>query len=247
MSPGAGHGRPVRLPSGDGDPAPPQTRAMRRMVLPLVFGLVGIVVLIGLGTWQVQRLAWKTALIGRIEAQLAAEPVALPETPTEARDEYLQVRAEGVLLPGELHVYTSVPQGGVGYRVIAPFETGGRRVLLDRGFVPIEAKAAERPTGRLAVEGSLLWPQETDRFTAAPDREANIWIARDVALMSEALGTEPVMLVVERSDPPGPTPLPVTADIRNAHLGYAVTWYGLALVWAGMTGYWLWHIKRRTV
>lgn len=219
----------------------------RRMILPLIFGLLGAVLLVQLGTWQVQRLGWKTAIIERMEAQLAGAPIALPAAPTEAEHEYRRVRTRGELLPGEIHIYTSAPPHGVGYRVIAPFEVDGRRILIDRGFVPIEAKDDERRAGPLAVEGVLHWPQESDRFTAAPDLEANIWISRDVGLMSQALGTDPVMLVVEHSDPEGPMPLPVTINIRNSHLGYAVTWYGLAVVWVVMTGYWLWHIKRRAL
>jgi surfeit locus 1 family protein len=65
--------------------------------------------------------------------------------------------------------------------------------------------------------------------------------------MAEALGTEPLMIVVEASDDPAaPMPLPVGVNIRNDHLGYAVTWFGLAGVWAVMTGLLLWRIKRRS-
>ena len=128
-----------------------------------------------------QRLAWKTEILAQIEARLAAAPVAVPPQPTREADQYLRVRADGAIEPGELHVYTSAPPRGVGYRVIAPLELAdGRRILLDRGFVPIDEKDAARRLGPIAVEGSLLWPHETDRFTAAPDREKNIWFARDV-------------------------------------------------------------------
>ena len=64
--------------------------------------------------------------------------------------------------------------------------------------------------------------------------------------MAEALGTEPVMLVAAASDDPdAPMPLPVGVNIPNDHLQYAITWFGLAVVWAVMTGYLLWRIKRR--
>ncbi len=64
--------------------------------------------------------------------------------------------------------------------------------------------------------------------------------------MAEALGTLPVMLVTASSDDAAaPMPLPVTVNIPNDHLQYAITWFGLALVWALMTGYLLWRIKRR--
>jgi surfeit locus 1 family protein len=220
---------------------------MRRLLAALLFGMAGVAVLVSLGVWQLQRLAWKTAIVDRIEARLAAAAVPLPPDPEPGRDRYLKVRASGTIEPGEVHVYTSGPAGGVGYRVIAPLRVGGgRRILLDRGYVPIEAKDAARPLGPVTVEGSLDWPQETDRFTSPPDRTGNIWFARDVSLMADALGTEPVMLVTAaRDDPEAPMPLPVTPNIRNDHLEYAITWFALAAVWAVMTGYMLWRIKRR--
>ncbi len=219
----------------------------RRMIAPLVFGIVGVAILVSLGVWQVHRLAWKTAILDQIAARLAADPVPVPAVPTPAADAYLRVAVDGTIGPGELHVYTTSADGVVGYRVIAPLTLAdGRTILLDRGFVPIEAKDAARPVGAVHVEGNLAWPQETDFFTAAPDREKNIWFARDVPLMAEALGTLPVMLVVAvRDDPKAPEPMPVTVNIPNDHLQYAITWFLLAAVWAGMTGYLLWRIKRR--
>jgi surfeit locus 1 family protein len=217
------------------------------MIGPLIFGIVGVAILVALGAWQVQRLAWKGEILDRIGARLAAAPVAVPPEPSATADRYMRVRAAGELEPGELHVYTSAPPRGVGYRVIAPLKLAdGRRILLDRGFVPIEEKDAPRHLGPIEVEGALDWPQETDGFTSPPDRAENIWFARDVPLMAAALGTEPVMLVTSSSDDPdAPKPLPVSVNIPNNHLQYAVTWFGLAVAWAGMTGYMLWRIKRR--
>lgn len=218
---------------------------MPRLIAPLVIGLLGTAILVSLGAWQMQRLEWKRGIIDRIEARLEAGPVALPDPPNPENDQYRRVALEGALLPGELHVYTSAPPWGVGYRVVAPFETvEGRRILVDLGFVPIAEKDVTREARPLDVEGSLLWPEETDRFTSPPDLEANIWFARDVTLMAEALGTEPLMVVLARSSVPlGPVAMPVTVNLRNEHLGYAVTWFGLAIVWAGMTLYWVWRIN----
>jgi surfeit locus 1 family protein len=219
----------------------------RRMIAPLVFGVLGVAVLLALGQWQVRRLAWKTEILDRIEARLAAEPAPVPAMPTPDEDQYRRVRAQGEILPGELHVYTSAPPRGVGYRVIVPLALGdGRRILLDRGFVPIDEKEAARLQEPITVEGALLWPQETDGFTSPPDRGRNIWFARDVGLMSEALGTEPVMLVTEASDDPAaPMPLPVSVNLPNDHLQYAITWFSLAAIWAVMTLSLLWRMKRR--
>lgn len=223
----------------------------RRLIAPLIFGVAGVAILVALGNWQLRRFEWKTAILAEIEARLAAAPVDVPADPKPETDRYLRVRATGTLEPRELHVYTSVPPRGVGYRVIAPMTLAdGRRILLDRGFVPIDDKDALRATGPVTVIGTLAWPQETDAFTSEPDRAKNIWFARDVPLMAAALDTEPAMLVVAEGGAPdgaaaAPMPLPVTVNIPNDHLQYAITWYLLAVVWTLMTVYLLYRIKRR--
>lgn len=222
----------------------------RRMIVPLIFGIVGVAILVSLGSWQLRRLAWKTEILAEIAARLEAPPGPVPATTSPEADRYLHVRTSGEILPGEIHVYTSAPPRGVGYRVIVPLRLAdGRSLLLDRGFVPINEKDVPRHLGPITVEGNLDWPRETDSlFTAAPDLAKNIWFARDVPAMAAALGTEPLLLVTSASDDPAaPQPLPVTVNLPNDHLGYALTWFGLALVWAGMTLYLLWRIKRRTV
>lgn len=223
-----------------------RTRGRRGSLSLLLFGVVGTAVLLALGVWQVQRLEWKSGIIARIEARLAEAPAPVPAAPDPEADQYRHVRATGTIAPGELHVYTSAPPFGVGYRVVVPMALeDGRRILLDRGFVPIGEKDAPRHVGPITVEGALLWPRETDRFISPPDREENIWFARDTGLMSAALDTLPVMLVAEASDDPvAPMPLPVSVNIPNNHLQYAITWFALAAVWAGMTGHLLWRIKR---
>lgn len=222
----------------------------RRMIAPLLFGVVGIAILLALGTWQLRRLAWKEGVLAGIAVRMEAEAGPVPATPTEAEHEYRRVRLEGELLPGEIHVYTSAPPRGVGYRIIAPLALDdGRRILIDRGFVPIEQKDARRTIGPTTIEGVLLWPDETDSFTSAPDRAKNIWFARDAGPMAAALGTAPVLVVAAMGGDAAdaPTPLPVGVNIPNDHLGYAVTWFSLAAVWAVMTGYLLWRIKRQTL
>ncbi|MBD3679581.1 MAG: SURF1 family protein [Rhodobacteraceae bacterium] len=219
----------------------------RQMILPLIFGLAGVAVLCGLGTWQVQRLAWKEGVLAEIEARIAADPVAVPVAPDPDVDGYLPVRAEGRFGEGEIHVLVSVKQVGAGYRVIAPFEVDGRRVLVDRGYLPLEEKDAARPPLEAVVTGNLHWPDERDSFTPENDLGAGIWFARDVAALAAALETEPVLIIARGSTGQGITPLPVdTSAIPNDHLGYAITWFSLAAVWAGMTGFFLWRIRRRT-
>ena len=210
-----------------------------RVVAPLIFGLVGTAVLIGLGVWQLQRLEWKEGVIARLEARLAAEPVALPPEPDPVRDDFLRVGVEGRLGEQALYVLTSRRGLGPGYRVIAPLDTGaGRRILVDLGFIPEEMKGGGYPGsgGRARVTGTLYWPDEVDSFTPEPDRAENLWFVRDLGPMADALGTEPLLIVAEAHDlGEWPMPLRLGLAIPNNHLEYAITWFSLALIWAVMS------------
>ncbi|WP_170790399.1 SURF1 family protein [Ruegeria lacuscaerulensis] len=215
---------------------------MRRILFLLIFGLAGLGVLLSLGVWQVQRLAWKEGVLAEIDSRIAADPVDLPPSVSEDTDKYLPVTISGDMEPGEIHVLVSVKQVGAGYRIIQSFSTEDRTVLVDRGFVPTTAKLVERLTGPMTVTGNLHWPDEIDSYTPEPDIDDNIWFARDVPNLAAVLGAEPILLIARSETDPGITPLPVdTAGIPNDHLQYAITWFGLALVWAAMTGYFLWR------
>ncbi|TMV07728.1 SURF1 family protein [Ruegeria sediminis] len=217
---------------------------MRRILFLLIFGLAGLAVLLALGTWQVRRLAWKEALLSEIDARISGDPVNLPENPRPEADRYLPVTVQGEILAGEVRVLVSVKQVGPGYRIIAPFRTGDRTLLVDRGFIPTEAKRAERQIGQMEVTGNLHWPDEIDSYTPDADLAENIWFARDVTALAQELGTEPVLLIARSRTDPNVTPLPVdTVGIPNDHLQYAITWFGLALVWAAMTAYFLWRSR----
>lgn len=220
-----------------------------RILGAAIFGLVGVAILLWMGVWQVDRLAWKNDLVARIEARLAAEPVAPPEAPDPDRDALLRVTVTGRIGEQELHVLSSLKPLGVGYRIVSPMVLDdGRRVMVDLGFVPEAMKdPAERPpagSGRPGevetVTGLLRWPQETDSFTPEPDLGRNIWFARDVEAMAQALDTAPVLIVVqahERGE--WPRPVPPGTDLPNRHLEYAITWFGLAVVWVVMTILWI--------
>ncbi|SDK10874.1 SURF1 family protein [Aliiruegeria lutimaris] len=222
---------------------------MKRYIAPLLIGLIGAGILISLGVWQVQRLAWKEAILAEIDQRILAVPVPVPVEPDPETDQYLPVEVTGTIGPRELHFLVSTRKLGPGFRIITALETEqGRRLLLDHGFVPTDAKQAERRSRYVTAIGNLHWPQERDRFTPENDPEKNYWYAREVPLLAEALETEPVLVVARDMTPADPTvtPLPVdSSGIPNDHLGYAVTWFGLALCWLGMTALQLWRISRR--
>lgn len=218
-----------------------------RYLFPLGLGVLGCALLISLGLWQVQRLHWKQAMLAQISARIAAAPEGLPARGAPVR-KYTPVRVEGRTTGQEILVLTGRKGDGPGYEVISAFETGGRRVLIDRGFVPDAARGTPRPAVALTVTGNLHWPEETDRYTPPPDLRMGIWFARDTQAMAQALGTEPVLIVARQvaGDEQGVSPVPLGLEgIPNDHLGYAITWFSLAAVWAGMTAFLIWRIRRQ--
>jgi surfeit locus 1 family protein len=223
---------------------------MHRFVFPLLLGIGGVAVLVWLGVWQMQRLAWKEGVLAGIEAQLTAEPVALPAPGAAGGDlNYRSVAVTGATTGDEVLVLSGRKDVGAGYRVISGFRTDdGRLVMLDRGFIAEEARRTPRPAVPLEVTGNLIWPRDANSSTPPPDMKERLWFARDVATMAQALGTEPLLIVVRRQtgDAQGVDPEPVdTSGIPNDHFGYALTWFSLAVVWAGMIGLLLWRIRRR--
>lgn len=219
---------------------------LRKILFPSILGIAGCAVLIGLGIWQVERLAWKEGVIADINSRLSAPHEPLSRFVNEAQDEYTRVVLSGRPTGEELHVLDSGTAAGTGYRVITKFETDIGAILLDQGLLAIDNKAAEPMTRQMRVTGTLLWPDDQNDSTPPPDAADNIWFARNVTTMSQALGTLPILVVANQTSPADPrlTALPVdTANIKNDHLEYAITWFLLAGVWAIMSLY----LIRRTL
>ncbi len=222
---------------------------IRRYFIPLAFGAIGVGILLGLAFWQLARLDKKEAYLADLGARIVAAPVALPASPDPLRDRFLPVIVTGQFSGDALSVLVSRKQIGPGVRLIAPFVTDtGRRIMVDRGFVAEAARDADHPATAFEVTGNLHWPEEIDSYTPEPDAAAGLWFARDVPEMAKALNTDPILVIARSDTGGGVEPLPVdTAGIPNDHLQYAVTWFLLAVVWAGMTGLLVWRIRQRSV
>ena len=222
----------------------------RPLFWPTLVSIAVLGVLIGLGTWQLQRLAWKQALIARVAAQIEAPAVPLPpmaEWPGMdlAANEYRPFSVRGTFDPGvEFYAFTSLAEpkgalGGPGYWVLAPLALeGGGRVLINRGFVPAKRKdRRDRPDGQVEgpvqITGLLRRSIIPGLFVPAPDRARNTWFARDVDAMAAAANiTDMAPFFLDAiASPPGGLPQggETRLAFRNTHLGYALTWYGLAL------------------
>jgi surfeit locus 1 family protein len=217
-----------------------------------LFTLAALAVLVTLGVWQVRRLEWKQNLLARIAAlQTApARPVAevLAEQARGADVDYTRVVADcpGLEQAPFVRLY-ALEARETGFRFISACRLQGApyaAVLVDRGFLP-DARADRLTVGgpspeHRAVVGVLRTPAERSVVAAADTPEQNLWQSRDAPAMARKLGVDgpvaPVFLFLE-SPPPvgfGPTPAPLPVEISNNHLGYAITWFGLAAALLGV-------------
>lgn len=223
---------------------------MNRLLFAMLIGAGGLAILLYLGTWQVQRLAWKQGLLADIEARIVEAPIPLPAQPDPETDRYQPVTMTGTFRPDTARMLASRRHTGAVYRHIAAFDTEqSGAVLVDVGWTPVDIDLPPLPSGVMTLTGNLDWPIEADSFTPEPDLAQSLWYARDVPALAEALGTTPVLVVLrDASNPPiGATPWPVdTAGIPNDHLQYAITWFSLAVIWTGMTALFAFRNRRNT-
>ncbi|QLA79218.1 SURF1 family protein [Acidovorax sp. JMULE5] len=251
---------------------PPQARRLRQAVLAVV-GIALFLGFIALGTWQVQRRAWKLALIERVEQRVHAAPKALPLRPewpqvSAATHEYLPVTAQGRWLPEKTVLTQALTELGSGFWVMTPLQLAdGSQLLVNRGFVPQEQRAqwlatpmpASTPTSTTATVQGLLRMSEPDGGflrTNAPAEQR--WYSRDITAIGHWLQLpETAPFFIDAGLPPAQgAAAPPAADtswpragmtvirFHNSHLVYALTWYGLALMVAG-AGWYVARYERR--
>lgn len=231
------------------------------VLVPATFALTVLVGFVGLGTWQIQRKAWKETLIATLEQRLSAPATDLPSRAPwagldPAHDEFRRVKFAAAFVPGaEALVYARGSAlrsdvSGPGYWVFAParLATGGL-IVINRGFVPEgrqdpATRAAGEVVGTTDLVGVMRWPETRGTFSPKDEPERNLWFVRDPAAIASAKGwgdVAPFFVELESPQPPGALPRAgaLKANLHNQHLQYAITWYGLALVVVVMFVYWL--------
>jgi surfeit locus 1 family protein len=232
-------------------------RLNRAIIWPTVFAGGAFLVLLSLGTWQVERLHWKEGLVAARHTAVAAPAIDLPRSADAVRGmDYRHVRASGTFLNDrELYLGATSAEGRPGYHIVTPLRLeDGAIVLVDRGFVPAEKRAPEgRAAGEISgvttVNGLLRLPLDRKPYWFLPENSAerNYWFYVDPPAMAKAARVEGVLpFYIDADAAPNPGGLPVGGqtrlDLPNDHLQYAITWYALA---AGLLGVYVVFIRRR--
>lgn len=229
-----------------------QRWSQARLVWPTVLTVFGLAVLVGLGTWQLQRKAWKEGIVARIESRVTAPPVPLAQIAARvgpgADVEYTHVSVAGRFHHDKERYLYAPGKSGLEWHVLTPLETEpGRVVWINRGSVPDARRAPEtrregQVAGTVTVTGLVRQPH-TAAFTPVNDVARNIWHWADIEGLTRSAfpagDVSAVPVVIERdAAPPVPGGLPqggvTRLVISNRHLEYAVTWYGLALTLVGV-------------
>ena len=220
---------------------------MLRIFLVSLLTIILFTVFVSLGTWQLQRRAWKLDLISRVEAQLAKTPVAAPERDQWQRigqqDAYLPVTITGIYPDSGETLVQAMTALGSGYWVISPLQRDdGSFVLINRGFVDSAHRApTSRPQPQQAEPvtiGGLLRLSEPGGRVLRPNRPAeNRWYSRDVTAIGKVLKLPVEDLApyfIDANALTSAAAWPVggltVVKFRNTHLIYAITWYTLALL-----------------
>ena len=221
-----------------------------------VFTLIVVCALVALGVWQLQRRAEKHALIAALTERLSAAPLPLPP-PTQwnalnaEHDEFRRVTVTATFRDApEAKVYAAGSAlrsdiAGLGAFVFTPAAlSDGVTVVVDRGFVPDGAKAAEAPHEPLALTGYLRFPEKSGWITPVPDVNKRLWFARDQFDMAKTLSwgaVAPFYIDLEAPAPASglPKPGPLEVHLKDDHLQYAITWFALAAAVAIAFAVWL--------
>lgn len=224
------------------------TRPGRGFIVWMVLAVCVFAGFILLGNWQLHRLDWKLKLIHDVATRIHAPPVAAPGPAAwpnveSGQLQYLRVRLEGRFLPGKQALVHGTSPKGYGYWVMVPFKTDdGFIVLVNRGYIPPDLADASgnakicAPEGETVVTGLLRFTEPHGGFLRRNRPDAGQWYSRDVAAILKAEGlpdesAAPYFVDADAGVNPQGWPLGglTVTHFRNTHLGYAITWYLMAL------------------
>ena len=235
--------------------------APRNLIGPAIVAAGAFAVLVSLGVWQLQRKAWKEELIQTVTQRAAARPIDLPAPSTwdslmPQADEFRRVKLRAQFVDGAkpAFVYTggSALRDDIktpGYFAFAPAKLpNGKIVVINRGYA--EQPDAKPLKGNVEIVGYLRFPESGSLFVSDHDAAGTTWFVRDQRAMAKELGWgEPAPFYIDQEGPvPAggvPKPGPLKVQLKNDHLGYALTWFGLAAGLTAVFGVWVWSQRRK--
>ncbi len=235
--------------------------APRNLIGPAIVAAGAFAVLVSLGVWQLQRKQWKEALIETVTQRAAARPIDLPAPATwdalmPGTDEFRRVKLRAQFVDGAKSAFLYTAGSSLrddikapGYFIFAPAKLPDGRILaINRGYS--EQPDAKPVTGAVEIVGYLRFPESGSVFVSDHDATGATWFVRDQRVMAKTLGwgeVAPFYIDQESPVPAGgvPKPGPLKVQLKNDHLGYALTWFGLAGGLTAVFGVWVFTQRRK--
>ncbi len=232
-------------------------RLRKPQLVPLLFIIAATALLAGLGVWQLQRLSWKEAIVAKAEDAAKEPPIStLPKDLEQAHNYvYRHATLEGRFISEyPLRIHAS-RKGVYGYNYLLPFmENAGGMVLVDLGFVPQQSGELVLALQKnVVIEGIFIEPRQRRFFSPPNDAEKNLWFYHDIPAMQKSFGIDEHLrffpLIFSSTEAlPGqasayPRPHEEAILFRNDHLGYAITWFLLAIVGLGL--FTVFHLEKK--
>jgi surfeit locus 1 family protein len=246
-------------------------RVRRRSITGFgAFTLAMVALFVGLGVWQLQRRVEKHALIAALTERLAAAPAPLPQASqwsalTPARDEFRRVGFAATYQPlADAMVYSSGSAvrddiSGPGTWAFLPARLpSGETVVINAGFVQntmqdrAQQDRAVTPLitrEPVTLTGYIRFPETAGMLTPPENPAKRLWFTRDHLAMARTLGwgeVAPFYIDLESPLPASgiPKPGPLDVHLKDDHLQYAITWFGLAGAVVIAFGVWLFGQRR---
>lgn len=234
-------------------------RFRRFELIPTLITLVGVGMMFALGVWQLQRLEWKQNIISQVEEGMQEAPIThlFTDKDMQTAMEFRRVKLAGMFSYNEAHITPRYFRGKLGYGVLTPFLFGSAGnfsestyILVDRGWIPAEEKSKFEALAKQAaahegvvIEGILRRPLGKGWFTPNNDPEKNLWFWMDMPALEKALGAKLQPMIVQMVGEQKRDVYPIPSDgkikLRNDHLGYAITWFLIAI--AGVAIFLVYH------
>ena len=222
------------------------TLKLRRLIWPGMMAVAMLAVLLGLGTWQVERLQWKRQLLAQIARAEAVSAIPLPADPQP----FTKVQVTGELREDLAAFYgaqvrDTLAGAQLGTQLIVPLQREpDATILVDLGWVPNKRLQPLGLTeGDVTLEGYIRPSEQPGLFSVSDDRASRQFFTLNTSTIGAALGLHdvaPFVLVAMGQAPTQGYPDPAQHLPRppNNHLSYAITWFGLAAGLVLIFGLW---------
>ncbi|MCP5362230.1 MAG: hypothetical protein H6908_06335 [Hyphomicrobiales bacterium] len=231
----------------------------RRFIWFSLFSVLMLALFIALGTWQLQRLAWKEKLVAEVEMRKEEPIITLTADLQDIPEEYRYVNLAGTCqYIDSIRLQAKYYQGKNGFQYLVPVKLNDEvAVIVNLGWYPEKEVPLYTQNAGCEVKGIVRTRfKEPMRFLPQNKPEKNFWLWSNIPQLVSFLQAKKTYskirflpIIVQRIGETGnstlyPIPLSTDYNYRNDHLQYAITWYALALVTVVMYLF-FWRAQKR--